>query len=210
MALIRADLTELEKIISEPIETLAKIITRPVADRLQKRAAELLEMEKASKEEGSGSVDEVTGEPPASDEPQEWPKKYPPSDPLGASYLSDARIHLDGRAKKRRHLVTINDQEIWLTAKSFDVVLKLALAAQGTPLGWLDFDQLGSIDTYHQVIRRLKKALKASGTDVDRLVENNGAKQYRFSVPSGNITLDEPVIRGHVTGADKLLRTYIF
>ena len=109
VALIRADLTELEKIISAPIETLAKIVTRPVADRLQKRAAELLERVKASKERGRGSLNEVTGEPPERRTPPEWPKEYPPSDPVGASYLSDARIHLDGRARKRRHLATIND-----------------------------------------------------------------------------------------------------
>ena len=149
-------------------------------------------------------MNEVTGELPETETPPEWAKEYPPSDPVGASYLSDARIHLDGRARKRRHLATINGAEIWLTAKLFDAMLKLSLAAKGTPLGWLDFDQLGTIDTYHQVIRRLKKALKGSGTDVDRLVENNGGKQYRFSMPPGNITLDEAVIRSHVTGADKL------
>jgi hypothetical protein len=84
----------------------------------------------------------------------------------------------------------------------------LQKAAKGTSLGWVDCDQIGSIDNYHQAIRRLKKALKTSGVDVDQLVENNGAKQYRRSVPPGNITLDEAVIRRHVTGAKKLLDTF--
>lgn len=204
-ALIKADLTELEKVLSEPVENLGKIVTRPVADRLRNRAEELLQMEKAAKEDASVPVDEVTGEPPTSPEYQDWPKEYPPSDPLGASYLSDARIHLDGRAKKRRHLVTIDGKETWLTERSFGAALRLALAARRTPLGWMDCDHLGPHDGYHQVVRRLKKALKTSGIDVDRVVENNGAKQYRFSVPPGNLTLDEAVIRRHVTGVKKLL-----
>lgn len=204
-ALIKEGLTELETIVSEQVERLGKVITRPVAERLQKRASEMLLQEKASPENGGEVLNEVSGEPPDTEAPPEWPKEYPPADPVGASYLSDARIHLDGRAKKRRHLVAINGEEIWLTAKSFDAMLKLSLAAKGTPLGWLDFDQLGTIDTYHQVMRRLKKALKTSGSDVDRLVENNGGKQYRFSVPPGNITMDEAVIRRHVTGAGKLI-----
>lgn len=206
-ALIKADLTELEKVVSEPVESLGKIVTRLVAERLQKRAAELLQLEKASKEDESVPVDEVTGEPPISPEYQEWSKEYSPSDPLGASYLSDARIHLDGRAKKRRHMMTIDGKEIWLTERSFGAALRLALAAKTSPLGWMDCDHLGSMDGYHQVIRRLKKSLKTSGIDVDRLVENNGAKQYRFSVPPGNITLDEGVIRRHVSGAKKLIGT---
>jgi len=198
----------LEKVVTEPIENLGKIITRPVAERLQKRAVELLQMERASLEDGGDPADETTGEPSAEVEFQEWPKEYAPSDPLGASYLSDARIHLDGRAKKRRHLVTIDGKEIWLTERSFGAALRLALTAKETVLGWMDCDHLGSMDGYHQVIRRLKRALKASGTDVDSVVENNGAKQYRFSVPPGNITLDEVVIRRHVTGVKKLLDTF--
>jgi helicase len=203
-ALIQAGVTEWDQVVSEPVERLGKIVTRPVAERLRRRVEEILQREKASAEEKGGSLDEVTGEPPEGEAPPEWDKEFRPSDPLGASYLSDARIHLDGRAKKRRHLVVIDGQEVWLTGKSFDAMLKLSLAAKATPLGWLDFDHLGTIDTYHQVIRRLKKALKSSGADVDRLVENNGGKQYRLSVPPGNITLDESVIRSHVAGADKL------
>ena len=206
-ALIREGVTELEKVVSRPIEDLGKFITRPVADRLQRRAAELLQMEKASKEDGSTPMDEITGEPPASEEYREWTQEYPPSDPLGASYLSDARIHLDGRAKKRRHLITIDGKEIWLTERSFGAALRLALAARGTTLGWMDCDHLGSMDGYHQVIRRLKRALKASDIDADSVVENNGAKQYRFSVPPGNVTLDKAMIRKHVTGAKKLFET---
>jgi helicase len=108
-ALIKADLTDLEEVVSEPIESLAKIVTRPVADRLKKCTAELLQRENAAAEEKSIlATDDFTGESPELLEPPEWEKEYPPSDPLGASYLSNAHIHLDGRQKKRRHLVTID------------------------------------------------------------------------------------------------------
>lgn len=69
----------------------------------------------------------------------------------------------------------------------------------------MDCDQFGSIDNYHQVIRRLKKALKASEIDVDHLVENNGEKRYRFSVPPGNITIDDAMVRKGFPRAKKLL-----
>ncbi|GAB4232345.1 MAG: hypothetical protein OHK0028_07760 [Deltaproteobacteria bacterium] len=164
---------------------------------------------------GSRMIEKVSGLPDHDD--SAYLKKdglsfqtHLPSDGLGASYLSDARVHLDGRAKKRRHLVTIDGQEIWLTERSFDAALKLALVGKRTALGWMDCDRLGSIDSYHQVIRRLKKALKGSGIDVDQLVENNGAKQYRFSVPPFNITLDEAMIRRHVTGAKKLFEMFSY
>ncbi|MBE0568408.1 MAG: DEAD/DEAH box helicase [Deltaproteobacteria bacterium] len=205
-ALIKADLNELEKVLSEPIENLGKILTRPVADRLHKRAEELLQMEKAAKEEKLiSATDDFTGEPTEAPEFPEWEEAYPPSDPLGVSYILDVRIHLDGRPKKRRHLVTIDGKEVWLTERSFGAALRLGLAAKNTSLGWLDCDQLGSIDNYHQVIRRLKKALKIADIDADRLIENNGAKQYRFSVPPGNVSLDEMVIREHVTGGEKII-----
>ncbi|GAB4240879.1 MAG: hypothetical protein OHK0028_19170 [Deltaproteobacteria bacterium] len=205
-ALVRAELGELEQVVAEPVENLAKIVTRPVAERLRSRAQELLLTEKLAKEEGSDPVvDAVTGEPTAPQECEAWPEEYPPADAAGIAYQSAARIHLDGRAKRRRHLVLIDGTEVWLTERSFQAALALAVAARGNPLGWADCDRLGSMDTYHQVSRRLKKALSASGIDAERLVENNGAKQYRFSVPRENITLDEAAIRAQVPGAAGVL-----
>lgn len=53
----------------------------------------------------------------------------------------------------------------------------------------------------------IETRLKDSGIEIDRVVENNGAKQYRLSVPPGNVTFDETVIRQHVTGAKNLFDT---
>lgn len=203
MALVDAGYEKLETIVEAPQEKLEKLLTKPLAEALRRRGTELLNIKEFA-EETELVYDEITGEPAKE---EDWPKEYLPSDPAGSSYLSDARIHLDGRPKKRRHLVTIDVKEVWLTERSFGAALRLALAAKKTPLGWLDCDQLGSHDNYHQVMRRLKKALKASGVDINRLVENNGAKQYRFPVPAGNITFDEALIREHVAGAKKLFKS---
>jgi len=204
MALVGAGIEKLETIIDAPQEKLQKLLTRPLAEALRLRAAEILKVEETVKET-DGSFDEVTGEFAQAEEQAKWPEEYRPSDPAGSSYLSDARVHLDGRARKRRHLVIVDGKEVWLTERSFEAALKLALAARSTTLGWVDCDQFGSIDNYHQVIRRLKKTLKISGIDVDRLVENNGEKKYRFSVPPGNIGLDDEMIRKAYPRAKKLL-----
>lgn len=203
-ALVGAGLEKLESIMETPHEKLEKLITKPLARALRLRAAEILKVAEGTGEKDA-SFDEVTGEPAEGAKEEEWPAEYPPSDPAGGSYLCDARIHLDGRVKKRRRLVLVNDNEVWLTDRSFETALKLAIAARGEALGWVGCDQLGSIDTYHQVIRRLKKALAPAGVDADRLVENNGEKRYRFSVPPGNITIDDAKIRKSFPRAKKLL-----
>ncbi len=204
MALVGAGIQKLETIIQTPQGKLQKLLTKPLAEALRLRAAEILKIEESA-EEKDVSYDEATGEPAQGEEQADWPEEYCPSDPAGSLYLSDARVHLDGRAKKRRHLVLINDKEVWLTDRSFEAALKLTLAARDTTLGWVDCDQFGSIDNYHQVIRRLKKALKGSAIDVDRLVENNGEKRYRFSVPAGNISVDDEMVRKGFPRAIKLL-----
>jgi hypothetical protein len=43
------------------------------------------------------------------------------------------------------------------------------------------------------VAERLKRDLSSAGVDTKALVENNGEKQYRWSVPPRNITLDENI-----------------
>ena len=53
--------------------------------------------------------------------------------------------------------------------------------------------------------RRLRRNLKVEGMETGALVENDGAKQYRLSVPPANITLDVKMITRHFPGADKVL-----
>ena len=80
-----------------------------------------------------------------------------------------------------------------------------AVAALVTELGWVPGTKLGEMDTYHQVIRRLKLDLKAGGVDPDGLIENDSAKQYRLSVPPGNIAVNAETIGQSIPGYTQLL-----
>ena len=71
--------------------------------------------------------------------------------------------------------------------------------------GWLSSAEIGGHDTYHQVIRRLKRHLNVDGIDPGQLLENSGAKQYRFSVPPGNVSVDRGMVERHVDGAGAVL-----
>jgi len=203
--LVRKGLSTLERIIAAPLKELQKMLTAPVADGVLQRATEVVHVREMTNAAEPDAFDEVTGQPPDSPEYTAWPEEYPPSDDIGAAYQSDAAIHVDGRAQQRRHLVKVNSQEAWLTEQSFEVALRLAVAAKTTALGWIGCQDIGDHDTYHQVIRRLKKDLQVGGIDADRLVENSRSKQYRFSVPPRNITIDQAMIGRHFIDGHRIL-----
>lgn len=124
---------------------------------------------------------------------------------MGAAYQLDITVHLDGRAQRRRYLVKLNEKDAWLSERSFEALLTLAVAAKTTDLGWVSRDRLGTRETYHQVVRRLKQDLLVDGIDVERLIENNRSKQYRLSVPPQHVTFDrEMILRHYPEGKDAL------
>ncbi len=84
-------------------------------------------------------------------------------------------------------------------------MLKLAVAAKASELGWLTCDQLGTPGHYHQVIRLLKQDLQVVGIDVERLIEISRSKQYRLSVPPKHITLKPQMIRKHLPESGRIL-----
>jgi len=143
--LAAAGLDDAQKIVDAPFETLRKLATRPVAERLQQRAAAILERRKQEAAEAAAS--EKAGSPAtavAADEPKRWPRRFHRADPAGASYLCDATVVLDGRAQKRRHLASVNGREVWLRERSFEAMVKFAVAAKTSDLGWLSCAQIGS------------------------------------------------------------------
>jgi hypothetical protein len=113
------------------------------------------------------------------------------------AYRCDLRVHVDGRTDGKRHLVTLNGEEAWLTESSFLAILQLAVAARTSELAWFPARKLGDPDLYYQIIRRLRKQLSVGDVDPAALVENSGQQQYRLSVPPNNITIDEAMIRRH-------------
>jgi helicase len=186
----------LEKIIAAPHGKLEALLSKPLAKRLRQKAAWLVARKELLATQG-GLSPEAPELPPAEPEVANWPEMFPAADELGTEYHSDAKIHLDGRCGKKRHLVKIDELEVWLSEQSFETLLKLAAAAKTACSGWMGHDCIGSPDHYHQVLRRLKRNLQRDGVKDDNLIENNLAKQYRLSVPPGNITMNLATIRHH-------------
>jgi len=201
--LLENKLDTLEKMAAAPRPQLEKLLTKPVAARLLRRAKLLLfraRMRAEQKRETLPAEEHDEAEPAP-----EWSSEVPPSDSTGIAYLSSIQIEIDGQLERRRYLVRVGGKGVWLTEKSFDVMLKMAVAARVTELGWVPGSKFGEMDTYHQVIRRLKLDLKAGGVDPEGLIENDGSKQYRLSVPPGNITVNSATVAQNTPGYAKLL-----
>lgn len=196
MALVAKGWHALEKLIAAPLEELRKLVTKPVAEALREQVTRLLERKAAQVDEAAQAAGAPTPGPDESAEPAEWEPTFSPADDLGARYQSDARVHLDGQANKKRHLMRINDQEVYVTQQSFETALRLAVRAKATDLGWVSGPDICP-DSYHQIFRRLRADLASAGLDPETLVECNGCKAYRLSVPRDHITWDEPRIRAH-------------
>ncbi|MCK6470846.1 MAG: DEAD/DEAH box helicase [Planctomycetes bacterium] len=202
MLLVEHGVAGMGEVLKASRAKLEKLLSKQVAARLIQKAAWLLERKEQAVQEKEAADPEVAeAEEPVPD----WSETYPLSDDMGVAYQSDIAVHLDGRPQKRRYLVTLNEKEVWLKEQSFEAMLKFAVAAKTTELGWLTCDQLEASGHYHQVIRRLKQDLLVEGIDVERLIENNRAKQYRLSVPPKHITLNPQMIRKHLPEAARIL-----
>lgn len=200
--LLNAGVDTLEKALAIPQASLDKLLTKQVAARFLAKAKWILDR-KAQQPQGSepfGCAEYLDQEDLA-----EWLDTYPFSDEMGTAYRSDAMIHIDGRSSRRRYLVTLNKKDAWLSERSFSVMLELLVAAKTSELGWMPFERLGTHETYHQVVRRLKKDLQAGEVDPDLLIENNRSKQYRLSVPPEHITFDPEMIVRHFPEAKRLI-----
>ena len=197
-----AGLDTLEKVLAVPREQLGAVITKPVARRLLRRVKQILLRNRARAEADGDMPDSETT---VLQQEFDWSSRVPPSDDAGIAYRSTVQVELDGRPKDRRHMVRVGARHVWLTDRSFEVLLKLAAAALATELGWVPGIKLGEPGSYHQVIRRLKLDLKAGGADADILIENSGSKQYRLSVPPSNILIHSEMIRKHLPEHVRLL-----
>ena len=193
-----------EKLAAAPAAELYRLLSRPVAERVLKRIRPSAD---------SAEMTMLSSEPPPADPaspPQGVVSEHKHADETlrpdksGAHYRSNAVILLDGMARQRRYLVLVDGKEAWLTSRSFQTALMLALEAKKGGLGWLAGFRICR-ENYHQIIRRLKADLRPTGVDADKLVENNTAKGYRLSVPPQNITWDEEKIQFHASDVAGLL-----
>jgi len=192
MSLIEHGLSTIASIANAGRDLLENLIGKRVAGRLLRRVAAIQERQQAQEAEPTAAAPDEAEEP--ANVEATWTDTVPPSDDLGVSYRSTSSIRIDGRAEKRRHLVVVDGAEAWLTEQSFEAALKLAVAAKTTALGWLAY---GNSENYRQVVRRLKQDLQVEGIDPELLIENSGAKQYRFSIPPANLTIDVESVALH-------------
>ena len=137
----------------------------------------------------------------------EWTDEFPPADNAGNPYRASLPIHLSGRLQQKRLLVKLGEHEVWVREKSFEIMLRLAVAAHTTELGWALALQFGNGDSYYQHMYRLKQDLgQAKGVKPDDVIENSGQKHYRFSIPPKLITLDRESILRSFPEAVAILR----
>jgi len=118
--LLDAGLDTLEKVLAVPREQLDAVITKPVARRLLRRVKQLL-LRNRARAEVDGNVPDT--ETTVLQQEFDWSPRVPPSDDAGIAYRSTVQVELDGRPKDRRHLVRVGARHVWLTDRSFEVLL---------------------------------------------------------------------------------------
>jgi hypothetical protein len=183
-ALLNAGLDTMEKIRSYPRQELEKLVTKPVAGRLLGKAESETAQSTAAEEPARYQAKETSTpkeEEMAGGEGQ---------DPRQAREETGTRLHLAGALVRQRYLAMVDDRETLLPYQSFDLLLRLAVAAKATPSGWLGLEELPAGFNFHQAIWRLKHDFHRSGLSLDGMIENNRGKQYRLGVPPGKIRLN--------------------
>lgn len=206
MGLVRKGIRTLQDVLEMATDALAKIVTDGVAERVRTIAQRILRVQEIENAQADGQEQPLDATEGPS-EPPEWDEQFPPADDMGVSYKLDVPVIVDGRTEKRRSLVKIDGEDIWLTDKSFEVFLQLAVEATTDDLGWLASAKIGDYSTYHQAIRRLRSQIREgnSRVDAEQLIENNACQQYRLSVPPRRIKIKRENILRHQPQLEKIL-----
>lgn len=123
-------------------------------------------------------------------------KKRKKQDPrVKRLYRGKITIHLDGRRKKRLCRIVVGEQEKWIRNSTFEVLYHLAHALRTEPSETFYAPALGA-DYNHQLSRAVANLREKAGID-PLLIENDGHKGYRLSVPPENVTCDQAAVRTH-------------
>jgi len=191
-ALVDNGLDTIGKVLNAPVAQLQKIVTKGVAERIQKYKGLADETEADSPDTEDEMAGIALNEPEAVDKTSGSAENLTQDDD-NALYRSNAVIHIDGQIRKKRYLIRVNGKDAWVRPQPFEAAFMMVIRAKQDS-GWISGPLL-SQDKYHQVFYRLKHDLKCTGVDVRSLIENNEFKQYRFSVPPENITFDKEKIR---------------
>jgi len=188
-ALVDNGLDTIGKVLSAPFAELQKIVTKPVAERIQEYV-QRKDLQATSTADYNGEATETTFEETTT---VSVTREERASEDESTSRLCNTTIHLDGQIRKKRYLILVDGKEAWVRRQPFEAAFRMAIQARQDS-GWVSGIKL-SQDKYHQVFHRLKQDLECTGVDASALIENNAYKQYRFSIPQENITLDDEKIR---------------
>jgi len=96
------------------------------------------------------------------------------------------KIVLVGLRKKRRYLVELNDEKIYLTGKSFSILSMLVLAMKLDGCGWLHASEMDDLNNFPRYSFRLKKELNLNGFE-SHVIENDCNGNYRINIHYENI-----------------------
>lgn len=112
---------------------------------------------------------------------------------VARAYKGTVRIHLDGRRKDRRGRIEVDSQEKWVRDSTFEILWRLAVALRTSPTETMNGRDLG--EDYNHALSRAKRDLEVRAGLDPELIENDGNKGYRLSIPPDHVTCDEASVR---------------
>jgi hypothetical protein len=144
-------------------ETLAKLVSKPVAERLKK-------IERTR-------------------EPKKTEVLPPVKIPNSESEFNT--LHLLGIPIKKRTSLKINNREIALRNRDYLILLKLVVACKNGSNGWRYRDEVDAPDNFGRNISRLRCALRRYQKQKKYpLIENDMQGYYRLNLPPENVVIE--------------------
>jgi replicative superfamily II helicase len=189
LALAEHGVQSLEEAAAMPMSELEKIIPRFVAMNLVQHVKAAEQNQKT--EPGIvQDLDEEMADVADSGQPV-VPSLERPADMVGNPFsVANVKLQISGLRQKQRAAVMLNGEIKTLSSQPFEVLLRLALAMKKDGVGWVSMPE----ESDYKKIQRLRDALGADESNNDGLIENDGAKRYRLSIPADSIELDKSSI----------------
>lgn len=83
--------------------------------------------------------------------------------------------------------------------QSFQTLSKFSLVAKSTESGWVQYSDIAMDESNcYKIIQRIKEELKIADVNTNLIIENDGSKRYRLSVPRTIIQIEKLTILNNV------------
>jgi len=116
------------------------------------------------------------------------------------------RIEITGRLLEKRNLIMINDSPTGVTDRSLELLLRFGIALKKDGRGWVHREDFASGTGATQFISRLRNELRSLTLSKDgKIIENDGAGNYRLSIPPQNVVIDAESLMKHWNAVIKKL-----